>query len=74
MPLRGLNNAVSYTVHVCKELRCIFEYYVQKNTPCKHILYIMMNFFNVKESSYILKHIHLTCLTVAYQGKANLIR
>ena len=56
----GQNNAVSYTVGICTELRCTCEYFVQKNTPCKHILYIMIKVFNVKESSYILQQIYLT--------------
>ena len=76
----GRNNAVSYTVGICTELRCTCEYFVQKNTPCKHILYIMIKVFNVKESSYILQQIYLTkkklktCLSVAYQRKANPVR
>ena len=56
----GRNNAVSYTVGICTELRCTCEYFVQKNTSCKHILYIMIKVFNVKESSYILQQIYLT--------------
>ena len=56
----GRNNAVSYTVGICTELRCTCEYFVQKNTPCKHISYIMIKVFNVKESSYILQQIYLT--------------
>ena len=56
----GRNNAISYTVDIRRELRCSCEYFVQKNTPCKHILYIMMKVFNVKESSYILQQIYLT--------------
>ena len=54
------NNAVSCTVDICRELRCTCEYFVQKNTPCKHILYIMMKVFNVEESSYIQQQIYLT--------------
>ena len=49
------NNAVSYTVDICRELRCTCEYFVQKSTLCKHILCIMMKVFNVKESLYILQ-------------------
>ena len=46
----GRNNAISYTVDIRRELRYSFEYFVQKNTPYKHILYIMIKVFNVKES------------------------
>ena len=56
----GWNNAVSYTVDICKELRCTCEYFVQKNKPCECILHIMMKVFNVKEGSYILQQIYLT--------------
>ena len=76
----GRNNAISYTVDICRELRCPCEYFVQKNTPSKHVLYIMMKVFNVKESSYILQQTCLTkkklrtCLTVGYQRKANPVR
>ena len=56
----GRNNAISYTVDICRELKCTCEYFVQKNTPSKHVLYIMMKVFNVKESSYILQQIYLT--------------
>ena len=49
----GRSNAISYTVDICRELRCSCEYFVQKNTPCKHLLYIMMKVFNVKKSSYV---------------------
>ena len=55
----GRNNAISYTVDIRRELRCSCEYFVQKNTPCKHILYIMMKVLNVKKSSYILQQIYL---------------
>ena len=54
------NNPISYTVDICRELKCTCEYFVQKNTPCKHVLYIIMKVFNVKESSYILQQIYLT--------------
>ena len=56
----GRNNPISYTVDICRELKCTCEYFVQKNTPCKHVLYIIMKVFNVKESSYILQQIYLT--------------
>ena len=55
----GQNNAVSYTVELWKELRCTYEYFAQKNTPCKHILYIMMKVFNVKESLFVIQQIYL---------------
>ena len=55
----GQNNAVSCTDDICRELRCTCEYFVQKSTPCKHILYIMMKVLNVKESPYILQQIYL---------------
>ena len=55
----GRNNAISYTVDIRRELRCSCEYFAQKNTPCKHILYIMMKVLNVKKSSYILQQIYL---------------
>ena len=56
----GRNNPISYTVDIRRELKCTCEYIVQKNAPCKHVLYIMMKVLNVKESSYILQQIYLT--------------
>ena len=35
----GGSNATSYTVNTCRKLRCSCEYFAQKNTPCKHIVY-----------------------------------
>ena len=56
----GRNNAISYTVDICRELTCTCEYSLQKNTPCKSVLSIMMKVFDVKESSYIPQQIYLT--------------
>ena len=53
-------NAISCTVDIWRELRCACEYFMQKNTPCKHILYILLKVFNIKENSYILQQIYLT--------------
>ena len=54
------DNAASYTVDICRELKCICEYFAQKTTPSKHILYTMMKVFNVKESSLKLHQKYLS--------------
>ena len=35
----GRNNTIRCTLDTCRELRCSCEYFVQKNTSCKHIIY-----------------------------------
>lgn len=53
----GQNNTVSYIAEISRKLRRTCKYFVQKKTPCKHVLCIMAKVFNVEESSYILQQI-----------------
>ena len=32
--------AKSYKIDICQAIKCTCEYFSQKNTPCKHIIYL----------------------------------
>ena len=46
--------AKSYEINICQTIKCSCEYFSQKNTPCKHILYIYLFILNVPENSNLL--------------------
>ena len=51
--------AKSYKIDICQAIKCTCEYFSQKNTPCKHILYIYLFILNVAENSNLLQQIYL---------------
>ena len=50
----------SYKIDISQTIKCTCEYFSQKNTPCKHILYIYLFILNVPENSNILQQMYLT--------------
>ena len=50
----------TYKVEIKETVNCTCEFFNQKNTPCKHILYVHLNVLNVCESSYLLQQVCLT--------------
>ena len=52
--------SLRYRVEIGYQVKCTCEYYALKNTPCKHIVYVMMFVLNVPESTYILHQVYLT--------------
>ena len=52
--------AKSYKIDICQTIKCTCEYFSQKNTPCKHIIYIYLFILNVPENSNLQQQMHLT--------------
>ena len=50
----------TYRVEIKEAVNCTCEFFNQKNTPCKHILYVFLNVLNVCESSHLLQQVYLT--------------
>ena len=50
----------TYRVEIKETVNCTCEFFNQKNTPCKHILYVYLNVLNVCESSHLLQQVYLT--------------
>ena len=49
-----------YRVEIKETVNCTCEFFNQKNTPCKHILYAYLNVLTVCESSHLLQQLYLT--------------
>ena len=47
--------ATSCKVDICQTIKCTCKYFSQKNTPCKHVLYIYLFTLNVPENSNLLQ-------------------
>ena len=45
----------SYKIDICQIIKCTFEYFSQKNTPCKPSLYIYLFILNVSENFNLLR-------------------
>ena len=56
----GAGRAKSYKIDICQTIKCTCEYFSQKNTLCKHILYIYLFILNVPENSNLLQQMYLT--------------
>ena len=56
----GAGRAKSYKIDICQTIKCACEYFSQKNTLCKHILYIYLFILNVPENSNLLQQMYLT--------------
>ena len=50
----------TYRVEIKETVNCTCEFFNQKNTPCKHILYAYLNVLTVCESSHLLQQLYLT--------------
>ena len=49
-----------YKVEIAESIKCTCEFFNQKNTPCKYIIYIYLYVFNIPESSYIIQQMFVT--------------
>ena len=52
--------AKSYKIDICQTVTYTCEHFSQKNTSCKHILYIYLFILNVPENSNLLQQMYLT--------------
>ena len=50
----------SYRVHLKQDISCSCEFFAQKNTPCKHLLYVYLFVLNLPEDSAVLQQVHLS--------------
>ena len=49
-----------YKVEIAESIKCTCEFFNQKNTPCKHIIYIYFHVFNIPESLFMIQQMFLT--------------
>ena len=54
------SRAKSYKINICQTIKCTCEYFSQKNTPRKYIIYIYLFIFIVPENSNLLQQMYLT--------------
>ena len=57
---RAAGLAKPYKINIYQTDKCTCEYFSQKNTLCKHILYIYLFILNVPENSNLLQQMYLT--------------
>ena len=50
----------SYRVHLKQDISCPCKCFSQKNTPCKHLLYVYLFVLNLSEDSAVLQQVHLS--------------
>ena len=48
----------TYRVEIKETINCTCEFFNQKNTPCKHILYVYLNVLNVCEYLHLLQQVY----------------
>ena len=49
-----------YKAKIVESVKCTCEFFNQKNTPCKHIIYIYFHVFNIPESLFMIQQMFLT--------------
>ena len=64
--------AKSYKIDICQTIKFTCEYFSQKNTSCKHILYIYLFILNVLENSNLLQQIYLAKAELNYLFSSNI--
>ena len=47
-------------MHLKQDISCSCEFFVQKNTPRKHLLYVYLSVLNLSEDSTVLQQVHLS--------------
>ena len=57
---KSLGGSLSYKVTISKEVTCSCEFFSRHNTPCKHIVWIMINEFNQNTSCDLIQQIYFT--------------
>ena len=51
---------IYYKVKIGEEQMCTCEFYIKYNTPCKHIISVMINILNLKTDVNLLHQVYLT--------------
>ena len=49
-----------HKVEITESIKCTCGFFIEKDTPCKHIIYVYLYVFNIPESSYIIQQMLLT--------------
>ena len=50
----------SYRMHLKQDISCFCEVFAQKNTPCKHLLYVYLFVLNLPKDLAVLQQVHLS--------------